>query len=153
MSPGAQHYAAAYVHRDLATLLASVTIGDLREESRRSQLIAGLREATNRIDTPSGLPWVDPVLGFYSSESLVAIDRRLRPLHPSGSSLQKWIQDRKHDVSRVSTVLDQLIAVRNRVAHGDGFEAPTSVDLRLYVGTAAWFVRDVEAYLAPVLRV
>lgn len=151
MSDGGKHFAAAYVHRDVTTLVRSIALGDLRDEAPRSRLIGGLREAVRRVDEPNALPWTEPVRGFYTSNSFSAIDRRLQRFHPNGLSLQQWIHDRDHDVSRVRAVLDQLIETRNRVAHGIGFASPTPVDLRLYVGTVAWFVRDVDAYLTPLL--
>ena len=151
LSEGAQHYVAARTRQDLEAFLASTNAGQLTGSDARRRLIDAVRVASGRLDQPGQHKWIEPVDGFYGTQSFKAVSRRLERMHPTAYPLERWVHDRKQDVSRIRTVLDELIEIRNSVAHRGLARAPLYSDLRIYLAACCFFVRDVEAYMVPML--
>jgi hypothetical protein len=87
------------------------------------------------------------IRGFYRQGGPRAVERLLSQFRHDGQSFFGWLNNRGVDLSRVQTVLTQLLVHRTGIAHGDMAVQVTIGDARLFLITATQIVREADRFV------
>jgi len=85
--------------------------------------------------------------GFYEEAAPKAVDALLSAFHPQGQSFFDWLEAQGIDRGILWKNLQNMVNMRNEIAHGNLSQKPTLVDARRFAGTARTLVQGADSYV------
>lgn len=128
---------------ELAEQLVDQNFSDVKEVTKLKKRVEKIAKS---FQSPQSVN-IKTLKGFYRHKGADAVERLLRGFHPKNDSFYGWLDNRRIDLSRVKTVLTQLLVDRTDIAHGELDTQPTILDARLYVMTATSVVRLADQFM------
>ena len=146
LPPGQKKYVSSLVFTSLQEILKEFDGETFSEERRRTSFKTRIGKTASWFDNPDTVE-VSVLKGFYRYHGPDAVEKLLQQFRPDHASFYGWLQSNGVDLSRVKTVLTQLLIHRTEIAHGELDTQPTIGEARLYVLTATVVVRMADAFM------
>jgi hypothetical protein len=125
----------------------------LAEENKVDQLHAAVQDCAGWHHTPSLLArsaYREKLDGFLTNNGTKAIDRAISQFGNCGLSFFNWLLKNCPRYRGIPDLLDNLIALRNDVAHGIFNRRLTLREARIYRAAVYRLVSKIEEYQKPV---
>jgi hypothetical protein len=110
-----------------------------------------VHDVSNCFEQPASV--IPPAIrGFYRGGGPKAVERLLSQFRRDGQSFFGWLNRRGVDLSRVQTILAQLVTYRTEIAHGNMTTQVTISDAKFFLLTATQMVRLADRFVRESFR-